>query len=63
MSVIIEMDAENIDQAESIGRVVWERCAPVCQEIEGVKWMLPVGDFKERAAGVLVSNQDSGRDR
>ena len=48
MTVIIEMEADNIDQAESIGRVVWERCAPVVKDIPGAKWMLPVGEFKPR---------------
>lgn len=50
MSIIVEMRAENIDQAESIGRQVWEQCSPVVKQIPGVKWMLPVGDFKERTS-------------
>lgn len=48
MSVIVEMDADNIDQAESIGRQVWEVAAPAIKDIPGVKWMLPVGEFKPR---------------
>ena len=48
MTVIVELDADNIDHAEAIGRVVWETCAPAIQSIPGVKWMLPVGEFKPR---------------
>ena len=48
MTVIVEMDAENIDHAESIGKRVWEVAAPAIKDIPGVKWMLPVGDFKAR---------------
>lgn len=51
MSVIVEMDAESIDEAHEIGQKVWEQCAPVVMEIPGAKWMLPVGDFKERDGG------------
>lgn len=48
MAVIVEMDAENIDHAESIGKRVWEVASPAIREIPGVKWMLPVGEFKPR---------------
>lgn len=48
MSVIVEMEAKSLDEAHDIGQKVWEQCAPVVKEIPGAKWMLPVGDFKER---------------
>ena len=48
MSIIVELEADDLDAAGEIGKRIWEKCAPLMREIEGVRWMLPVGDFKER---------------
>ena len=63
MSVIFELDADDLDSASEIGRLIWEQVAPTVAEIDGVKWMLPVGDFKERGEFVYTEREEASIDR
>jgi hypothetical protein len=48
MTLTVDMEADSLEDAENIGRLVFDECAGRIREIPGVRWMLPVGEFNER---------------
>jgi hypothetical protein len=48
LSLIVELEADDLDAAGKIGEAIFAAAGPVIKNIDGVRWLLPVGDFKER---------------